>query len=157
MDDSDEVRNALEDELRATEALFWSEFKRKAHGWQFAAGPIRIVANVGPRTTSIIFIAFNTACFIAGIALMFVSDLAASIGAALIVGALFSFGAFVAQFWVAAFQREHDMIERVFSETRYEGLQQLSAKVALLSQRIDQLRVSGESPMGEDDEQGLSG
>jgi hypothetical protein len=88
------------------------------------------------------------ACLILGLTFVFFKGTAQTIGISLIVGGLFSFGAFVAQFWSAAMQRETQAIDRAFDEgsqdIRYIELRRLAKAFWEQSERVGEgVRPSG--------------
>jgi hypothetical protein len=61
---------------------------------------------------------------------------------ALIVGALFSFGAFIGQLWNAALQRERELLDRIFGSSMTAKLRELGKECIDLEERIERLRQS---------------
>jgi hypothetical protein len=85
---------------------------------------------------------FKVACLILGLTFFFFKGAIQTIGISLIVGGLFSFGAFVAQFWSAAMRREAQAIDRAFDEgsqdIRYTDLRRLAKAFWELSERVSE-------------------
>jgi len=129
----------LYEDLRVVDDAFWEEWRYIEPKWHLSIGPIRVQSAVGSQLIVRVFILFNAACFAAGIALVLAGGLLASIGVALIVGVLFSFGAFITQFWAVATQAEHELSSRIHDEGRLSKLQHLASKRAKLMRDIDKL------------------
>ena len=148
VEDSISELDRLSQELRETEAAFTDEFRRIASGWHLGIGRMHINAVVGPEMITVIYVAFNALCFAVGVAFVFFGGVFVSLGVAIIVGALFSFGAFLAQFYVVAFQREHERLERLFADERDANLKRLLEKRAQLISRIQSLDDSHTGAVG---------
>jgi hypothetical protein len=99
---------------------------------------------------AVIYVLFNAVCLILGITFVFFKGAVQTLGVSLIVGSLFSFGAFVAQFWSAAMQREAQAIDRAFDEgnqdIRYTELRRLAKAFWELSEQASK----GAPPSGHD-------
>ena len=63
-----------------------------------------------------------------------------SLGVAIVVGALFSVGAIMAQAWAATLQRRDEVLWRVYGNTLLADLDRLIKKRAELADRIEKLR-----------------
>ena len=142
-------RDELEYELQLATERLWAEYRR--------VGPRRSVSNpsrwqvrINSALLSAIYVLFNAACLILSLTFVFFKGAAQTLGVSLIVGGLFSFGAFVAQFWSAAQQREAQAIDRAFDEgnqdIRYTDLRRLAKAFWELSERVN----DGGRPSGHD-------
>jgi hypothetical protein len=80
-------------------------------------------------------------CLVAGVVFIPFGGALQSLGIALIVGSLFSFGAFVAQFWAIQVEKEREVFNRAFDTTckdiRYKEFQRLGKRVWDLSEEIE--------------------
>lgn len=137
MDDANAERHQLREELEAVEREFWTEWGRTRPRLGFSLGPLRIWHQIGSMFIARVYFLFNTACFIAGVALAFLGGVFASIGVALIVGALFSFGAFVSQVWAVVAQHDRELLDQLAPDPQLEKLRDLGVKRAELFRRWD--------------------
>jgi hypothetical protein len=112
MDDVDVERRRLYRELQKAEV----DLVRRMYAWHFSVGPFHIDRVVTPQHTARIYVAFNIACFVAGLVLAPMGGALDTIGVSLIVGALFSFGTFVSQFWAIQTQLEVDVAKDVLGK-----------------------------------------
>ncbi len=139
VDMSAELRQLLE-ELRAVDAEFSAELDRISGEWNFSFGPFKIRHQISSGLITQAYVAFNAACFIAGVALAFTGGVFTAIGVAMIVGALFSFGTFATQFWAVQAQDEINMQRKLSGDAYQAKLKALAAKRVELFQRIENLR-----------------
>lgn len=134
-------RDESQYELRLAAERLWTEYRR--------VGPRRSVSNptqwqmrISSALFAIIYALFNAACLILGVIFVFSKGAVQTLGVSLLVGGLFSFGAFVAQFWSAAMQREAQAIDRAFDEgsrdIRYTDLRRLAKAFWELSERVSE-------------------
>jgi hypothetical protein len=140
VDDSRTELDRLSEELRAIEAEFWEKYDSVASTWQFAMGPLRIRGVFNSVVISLVYFVFNTICFVGGIVLILVGRSYEPLGISLVVGALFSFGAFVAQMWTLAVQAEREVAVRVFGQAETVTLRRLGKRRAELIDRIARIR-----------------
>jgi hypothetical protein len=83
------------------------------------------------------------------VAFIFLNELFRALGIALVVGALFSFGIFMAQWWDHAWQRQNVIVDRAFNsgygDKRYAKLQRLAKEYLELYEKLEGLHddVSG--------------
>jgi hypothetical protein len=139
MDDmSAELRQSLE-ELQEINAEFDNEFGQLFSRWGFSLGLIKIDRPLNALFISQVFIVFDIVCFAAGVALAFVGGAFTTIGTALIVGALFSFGALVAQLWVTAFQDEINVHRTLDGEDHLTRAKELRKRQTEIFQHIENL------------------
>ena len=82
------------------------EFHRSLSGWHFAAGPVYLRGAFSSMRLARYFVAFHVLVGVVGGALIFSDGPARELGMALVVGALFAFGAFVSQLWAVQVQHE---------------------------------------------------
>ena len=142
-------RDELQYELRLAAERLWAEYRRVGPKWS-AGNPTRSQVRINSALFAMIYVLFNAACLILGLTFVFFKGAAQTLGVSLIVGSLFSFGAFVAQFWSAAMQREAQAIDRAFDEgnqdIRYTDLRRLAKAFWELSERVSE----GTRPSGHD-------
>jgi len=139
--DSDKLpRGELRSELRLAAERLWVEYQRVGPKWS-AGNPTRRQVRINSALFAMMYVLFNSVCLILGLVFVFFKDAAQALGISLVVGSLFSFGAFVAQFWSAAMQREADAIDRAFDaankDIRYTDLRRLAKAFWELSERAD--------------------
>ena len=82
------------------------EFNRNVAGWQFAAGPVYVRGAFSSMRLARYFIVFHLLVWVVGGVLILTDGPARELGMALVVGALFGFGAFVSQVWTLQVQKE---------------------------------------------------
>jgi hypothetical protein len=133
MDDLDAQRRQLNTELQATE----SELIKRIHAWHYAFGPFHINRTITSRLTARIYVTFNAVCFIVGLILAPLGGALNTIGVSLIVGALFSFGALMSQFWALQAQVEIDVAREVLGKEAKFG--ELTEKRNDLHRRLETL------------------
>ena len=142
--DPAELRKALEEAWRA----YQREFDRLTPTWQFAIGPLKFQRHIGSTAITWTYTGFNIICLAAGIFAILSHGVWTSLGVALVVGALFSFGTFVSQWWVVEVGRE-DKIKNYFgSDKEYATLAGLRAECDELARQLRQAepkpRTSGD-------------
>lgn len=85
----------------------WEELRAELSTWHFYVGPVGVSARFNSMRFARYFVAFHLLVAASGAVLIFISDGAPrDLGLALVVGALFGFGAFIAQVWSAQVDRE---------------------------------------------------
>ena len=130
----------LYEELRMAEDAFSREFHSEVMTWRYSVGPVRLRAVATSKLITNVYILFNIICFVAGVIFIFIGGITASLGVALVVGALFSFGAFIAQLWNVAQQREYEVLNNIFGRSKTAHLRELGEKCIELEERIERLR-----------------
>lgn len=125
----------LRDEAQAVDAEFMTAWN-EANTWRFSLGPFRIRKRIGSQYITRVFVLFNSACFATGLILAPMSGALDTIGVSLIVGALFSFGSFIAQFWAIQAQHEFDMTMSLTGEAE---LKQILEKRNSVYRRLEEL------------------
>ena len=142
-------RDELQYELRLATEKLWAEYRRVGPR-RSVSNPTRWQVRINSALLAMIYVLFNVACLILGLTFVFFKGATQTIGISLIVGSLFSFGAFVAQFWSAAMQREAQAVDRAFDEggqdIRYTELRRLAKAFWELSERASE----GARPSGHD-------
>jgi hypothetical protein len=140
-------RDELHHELRLAAERLWAEYRRVGPKWS-AGNPTRPQVRINSSLFAVVYALFNSACLVLGLIFALSKGAAQALGISLVVGSLFSFGAFVAQFWSAAMQREADAIDRAFDaaneDIRYTDLRRLAKAFWELSERADE----GDRPNG---------
>jgi len=152
VDENKAEETQLQEELRRADEAFRTEYKRLLGIWQFGFGKIGVRAPAHAGFITSIYILFNFLCFAAGVIFALFKGALQSIGIALIVGGLFSFGAFVAQFWAIQVERENEVFNRAFDSTykdiRYKEFQRLGKRVWELSEKIKNSDLQGRRRRG---------
>ena len=139
MDSKKSTIRFLEADLRVTNEAIQRELNRVASSWNFTFGPIHIPFRFGPGVITAFYASFISLCFIAGVVFCFFGGIFAALGAALVVGALFSFGAFVAQFWLITQQARQKVSDSIFDEERLADVRKLADKRRVLINRLKDL------------------
>jgi hypothetical protein len=139
MNDSNSEIDQLQAELIATRKEIYREMAQLSPHWGIKVDSFPIYV-VSPKTISLLYGMFLAVCFALGIAFTFFNGTFASLGIALIVGALFSGGAVVAQIWSFSIQGELSLFEKVLGDEGTKDLENLGAKYWQLKKRIDHLR-----------------
>jgi hypothetical protein len=142
-------RDELQYELRLATERLWAEY-RLVGPRRSVSNPTRWQVRINSALFAMIYAFFNVACLILGLTFVFFKGAIQTLGVSLIVGSLFSFGAFVAQFWSAAQQREAQAIDRAFDEgsqdIRYTKIRRFAKDYWELSERVNE----GAQPSGHD-------
>jgi hypothetical protein len=97
----------------------------------------RRIFYISTQSLSWIINILNLTCFTTGFIFAFLGGAISTVGIALLVGALFSEGAFVGQMWTLAAQNRSDISNRLWGDDMASSLTQLKDKIADLSQRVD--------------------
>lgn len=139
MDSRKSTIRFLEGELRVTNEAIQRELQRVTSSWLFTFGPIRFHFRFGPGVINAFYASFISICLLAGVIFCFFGGILAALGAALVVGALFSFGAFVAQFWLVTQQAQQKVSESIFGEERLAHLKKLADKRRVVINRLKDL------------------
>lgn len=115
--------------LRKAQQAYQQEFDRLTPSWKFTIGPLRFQRHIGSTTITWVYTGFNFICLAAGIAATLARGIWTSLGVALVVGALFSFGTFVAQWWVVEMGREDKIADNLGTDPEeYAKLIELRAR-----------------------------
>lgn len=130
----------LEEELSAKDKAFEREFKRVTGSWHFTYGPIHIRGRIGTTSIFVFYASFISLGFLAGVVFCFFGGLLAALGAALVVGALFSFGSFAAQLWFFTQQTQSKVSESIFGEESLTELRKLAYERRVLNDQLKKLR-----------------
>jgi len=141
-------KDRLERELQLAKTAFQKEYKSFSSSWSVTLGSFSVKARIGTESIIGAFVAFNALCFAVGIVFSLQEGALQAVGVALIVGGLFSFGTFMAQWWDHAWQRQNDAINGAFEKERYENLRRLAGKARKLSEEIDGLPNSSDQGGG---------
>jgi hypothetical protein len=143
MEDLTQRRAQLESDLRRSGNEFNKEYRSVAETWWMGIGPLKMTATIGTSEIGLIYICFNMICFAAGIAFTLASGALQALGIALVVGGLFSFGTFMAQWWDHSWQRNNATIDRAFdsnyADKRYSELQRLAKERLELERKLEEL------------------
>lgn len=110
-DQSQVVRDAerIEEELGKLRADLWELAGREVNSWQVRAGRVRLAARLGSADIFVVYVVFLLAALSAGSLLTFF-DSTKELGIALVVGAIFAGGSFVAQMWAVQQAKEKDVM-----------------------------------------------
>jgi hypothetical protein len=137
MEDANAELRRLRQELEAANDAFWEEYERVKRVWHFKFGPLRFERAVGSQFITRVYVAFNAICFAVGIVLVVLGGVSGTVGVALIVGSLFAFGSFVAQYWAIVTQEEIDQYNRTGRDVELTKLRHLGVRRAQLIRRLE--------------------
>jgi len=119
---------------------FWAELTAASAYWQFYIGRFGFGKVFPSGKITAVIVALTGGCFIAGIILCLPGSAAHSIGVPLLVGAIFSFGAFLAQYWAVAVQFERHVAGQVgLYDKRIGEMREMMTKITSLEDRINRL------------------
>ena len=148
MTDPIEARAALAGQLKSVDYEMQKEIRRRSsQGW--GLGPIRFEASSGIITIG--YIAFHAACFVIGIVLITLGGIPRDVGIAVVVGALFAFGSFMAQWWAVVVQREISVRDAADQESDAALWRELTLRRARISRQIEAFNATqlmGDEPEG---------
>jgi hypothetical protein len=139
VNDSNSEIDRLRAELIATRKEIDREIEQLSTHWGITVGSFPIYVST-TRSIALIYAIFLAACFATGVVFTFLGGTVASLGIALIVGALFAGGTIVAQVWSFAVQEEHELFYKALGDERTKDLQKLGAKIWQLKKHIDHLQ-----------------
>jgi hypothetical protein len=95
-----------------------------------------------------IYVLFNVACLAVGVAFTLQHGVLQTLGIALVVGGLFSFGTFVAQWWNHIWQDQNVVMDRAFDfgyhDKRFAELQRLNKERHDLYEKLESLPRSSD-------------
>ena len=91
----------------------------------------------------ICYVAFNIIAFVVGIIMIVNNGVLRELGIAIVVGSLFAFGSFIAQWWTVRVQSEIDFVDRVYGSI--DRQQQLGEMRTAIIKRLDELSGPDES------------
>jgi hypothetical protein len=126
----------LRRELADIEAEFWKAHADLAMGWQFVLGPLRVRRYASPMFIAQVFVLFHVLCFAAGAAFIFTAGPTRELGIAMVVGSIFAFGSFVAQFWAISYERFREIAREATGDQGTMSLKRLAAR-RRLRRRLD--------------------
>lgn len=124
---SNQATNRPDDDELARLRDEFDQFFADLQGVQLKWGPLRARARLGSQRVAALFAAFHGFTMLAGIVLVFMGDSFSELGVALVVGSLFSVGAFVAQVWALQSARETALVADVHRARFMELLQRWEA------------------------------
>jgi hypothetical protein len=142
MAEPDSEVSRLRQELDIIEASFWKEYADLAMGWQFILGPLKVRRHVSNMFIAQVFVLFHLLCFTAGAALIFTTGPTRELGIAMVVGSIFAFGSFVAQFWAVSTERGREIRQEVMGNQDTTRMRQLAERRREIASRIEQLERS---------------
>jgi hypothetical protein len=148
MDSENEDLHQLEAELRAARSEFSENFRQMTSlDMMIPTGTRkRYIFQVEIASLSWIVQLLNLACFVAGIVFIFLGGIIATAGVALVVGALFSEGAFAGQWWTITAQNNYMVYYRLWGDEKFAHLDSLKNRIADLSEKLDRLSADNLHP-----------
>lgn len=148
MNDSGEDLNQLIKERDSLRRDFEQEFLRLTSVYvSLGIGPRRYrYFQMNVRLLGEFITLLNLACFVFGLVLVFQGGAVSSAGVALLVGALFSEGAFAGQVWSHTAYNGYMLLERLSDDQAFAHMKQLSQEIRELSERIDTLERGVRDP-----------
>jgi hypothetical protein len=145
MNESPSKREGLLRELEELDARIQQE--RDSYKWGVGARighrHLQLYLPVRSGLIFAVYIIFNTAVLAAGIALILGKGVLKDLGVAMVVGALFAFGSFAAQWWTVQVQFERDVDDRIYGSIGEQ--QHLGEMRTRILRKLNQLSQSGES------------
>lgn len=144
MDDFKSQRDQLVQELQRAEEAFDKEYRSITSAWSGKIGPFVVRATVGGEIITVAYVLFNVVCFAVGIVFTLSKGALQALGISLVVGGLFSFGTFMAQWWDHAWQRQQTTIDRTFGDKRYTELQRIAKELDHLYGKLESLPESSD-------------
>ncbi len=106
-------------------------------GWRVDVGRLAVRRHVGSQLFAKLFVLFNLCLGVFGGVLIFVGGSASDLGIALVVGALFSFGAFLTEVWSQTVDKEQAAADAIFGEERRSELRRLQEQRTALLAELD--------------------
>jgi hypothetical protein len=156
VDDLRRQRDQLEKELQSAREAYDREYRSISSAVGGRLGPFGINVTITREVTIAIFIAFNVVCFGVGIAFILQKGVLQVLGISLVVGGLFSFGTFMAQWWDHMWQEQNNTFDRVFKDIDmpwvlkdmpYVKLRQHAEDAQKLYEKLESLpEPAGQSP-----------
>jgi hypothetical protein len=143
VDDLRRQRNEVEKELQRANEAFMREYRSMTSTWGGTLGPFAIRIPASSHVITAIYVLFNVVCFAVGVAFTLQHGVLQTLGIALVVGGLFSFGTFMAQWWNHVWQDQNDAMDRAFNsgyhDKRYAELQRLNKERVDLYEKLESL------------------
>jgi hypothetical protein len=140
-------REELQRKLDAMEKELRHDTQKLTSVWQLGIGGVVVNPVAGSGLISGIYFVFNGCCLVAGIVLILYGTVAQNVGVALIVGSIFSIGAFAAQFWMVTVEQERSVDERIKGvDSRIMQLQETYREIIRLRDQIDQVKNISSDP-----------
>jgi hypothetical protein len=108
----------------------------EAHGWQVNLGRLSVRSSLSQQTLFLLFVGFHLATSLGGAALILKgSGRAADLGIALLVGALFGLGTFMAEVWGRTVDKTAWIREIAYGERTREHFRELIARREAILER----------------------
>jgi hypothetical protein len=104
-------------------------FPRRLRNFKMGAELLSRIVNLG-----------NLACFVTGLVCAVIGGNLLAVGVALVVGSLFSEGAFIGQLWTMSYQNQHAVSSRLWGDEVFTRLTRLKTRIIDMSERIDILQ-----------------
>ncbi len=144
MSDSSSELKQLHKDLCDTDKALEEGLRKEASTWSWGIGRLKTgPRTIYPTTVATIFAILIVLALISGILLISLGVQSGNLGGPLIVGALFSAGAFVSQFWAVGYQRYQEIRNFVF-ENEWNDVKELAQKKAMLLKEIEKLQGSAD-------------
>ena len=139
MSDSQSELDQLTAELQAIDDEIDREVARLSSHWPIQFGRFKLSVT-GAKKIILIYVVFNLVPLVFGIVFSLSRRVFVNLGVALIVGAIFSFGALIAQVWSVSVQNASNLVAQAFGNIRNERLETLGERYTELAKRVDELR-----------------
>jgi hypothetical protein len=140
MDIPESEIDQLHAQLRSVRGELAQEVALLSSRWTINLGRYHVSYSFPAAALSAVYTAFNLACLAAGVVFIFLGGTIATLGIAMVVGALFAFGTWIAQVWIVTAQRETDAYDRAFADDRFAHLKDLGDEFTKLNNRVKNLR-----------------
>ncbi|MEJ3744687.1 hypothetical protein WEI85_15500 [Actinomycetes bacterium KLBMP 9797] len=138
-DDRAEI-DELTDQIADAYAAFRRETYAATQSWGYWTGTgRRLLGPFNAAQVAGIYRLILAALFALGVVFTVVSDATTEMGMALIVGALFAFGAWMAQAWALSREEESRIEEKLLGDLLHRDLKRQADHIAELTRRLDEL------------------
>ena len=128
----------LEAELREVYDDFRIKVADPKSFWNLHYGPLHLRARMSSQRIAGIFISFCLATFVAGACATFISK-TRELGVALVIGAIFTGGSFLIQYWSSQVDKERDVYGALEGELEREIIVGYAKKISHLVARIESI------------------
>lgn len=126
------------DELLRRRAQYIAEHNRiydNLNTWHIGIGKFRVRGTIGTNGIAIVFVVWHLLAGTVGVVLTLNGS--KDLGIALVVGALFGFGAFLAQFWSQAMDTQREFMMKIEAEDDVKQLRVTTDRLAKVNRELD--------------------
>ena len=134
----DEQLGQLLAEIEALDNEYWDARTWAVAGWQYRLGPLQLRGRFSSGSIANIYLAFCAVTLLGG-GVLAVLDPTRELGVALVVGAIFAGGAFVAQWWTLQVDNERRFAAEVHGPDMVRYFRQLIRRRNRLIAKVERL------------------